>query len=73
MSEINNNDHVVVDAVLDKKVLLNQASLCYSAWEQDKDGPNADLWMGVAALLFHLHDGSFILKQQITKANRDVY
>lgn len=66
-------DFVTIDAPLDKSVLLQQASLVYRAWEADKDGPNARLLMGVASMLFHLHDGSLVLKQNITKVNMDVY
>lgn len=70
---MNKQDYITINAVLDEDTLLQQANLCYRAWETDRNGPNADLWMGIAAMLFHLHDGSYILKQQIEKANKGVY
>jgi hypothetical protein len=66
-------DYVTIDAPLDKSVLLQQASLIYRTWEAEKDGPNARLLMGVASILFRLHEGSLELKQNITKANMDIY
>ena len=66
-------NEIIIDAPLDKSVLIQQASLAYSAWEADKNGPNAKLWMGIASMLFHIHDGSLELKQHITKANLSVY
>lgn len=69
------SDDVKIPAVFDLSVLLEQANLAYSAWEAEKDRnpKTAELWMGIAALLFHLEDGSYEMFVNIPKANKGVY
>jgi hypothetical protein len=69
-------DSFSVVAPVDKATCLQQASLAYSMYEDEASKGNTDtavLWMGVAHLLFHLEDGSYILTQTISKPNMGVY
>ena len=65
-----------VTAPIDKSTCLEQASLAYGMWEQERSLGNprkADLWMGIAHILFHLEDGSYVITQTIAKPNLGVY
>jgi len=69
-------DSFSVAAPVDKKTCLEQASLAYGMYEAELKAGNvdtADLWMGVAHLLFHLEDGSYTLTQTLSKPNMGVY
>jgi len=67
--------YVKIPVVFDYKMLLEQASLAYMAWEaeKDKNPKTAELWMGIAALLYHLEDGRYEMSENIVLANRGVY
>jgi len=65
-----------VKAPVNKAVCLEQASLAYTMYDTELKAGNigtADLWMGIAHLLFHLHNGSYTLTQTLDKPNRGVY
>lgn len=65
-----------VIAPIDKPTCLEQASLAYRMWEQERSLGNfktADLWMGIAHILYHLEDGSYVITQTISKPNLGVY
>jgi hypothetical protein len=69
-------DTFKVKAPVDKAVCLEQASLAYNMYVLEAKNGNegtADLWMGIANLLFHLHNGSYTLTQTLAKPNRGVY
>ena len=61
-----------VPAVLDTDTLLQQAQLL---WELSKstEGEEAALLMGAAAMLFHLHNGRFVLTEVREFSNREDY
>jgi hypothetical protein len=64
-----------VPAVMDMDTLIQQAHLL---WELSTSmgGMNKDkaaLLMGAAALLYHLHNGRFILTEVREFSNREVY
>jgi hypothetical protein len=64
-----------VRAVIDMDTLIQQAHLLYEL-STSMDGMNKDkaaLLMGVAAMLYHLHDGRFVLTEVREFSNREVY
>lgn len=65
----------VVPATLDMETLAKQASDVYRWAEslQETDPEMARRAHSVAALLFHLHDGSYRLSVSVTVANRGRY
>ena len=69
-------DTFQVSAPVDRQTCLLQASLAYNMYvEEDRKGKKdtAQLWMGIAHVLYHLHDGSYSLLQTCVKPNRGVY
>lgn len=67
------NNTFAVPAVMDMDTLIAQAhllwDLSFSADNKDK----AALLMGAAALLYHLHNGRFVLTELREFSNREVY
>ena len=69
-------DTFKVEAPIEAQTCFEQASLAYKMYETEVKAGNdatADLWMGIAHLLFHLHDGSYTLTQALPKPNMGVY
>jgi len=69
------NNTFTVRAVIDMDTLIEQAHLLYDL-STSMDGMNKDkaaLLMGAAALLYHLHDGRFVLTEVREFSNREVY
>ena len=69
------NNTFTVRAVLDMDTLIEQAHLLYdlSTDMEDMNKDKAALLMGAAALLYHLHNGRFVLTEVREFSNREVY
>jgi len=72
------NNTFTVRAVLDMDTLILQAGLLYDLSTRavsldDMYGDKAELLMGAAALLYHIHNGRFVLTEVREFSNREVY
>lgn len=66
-----NDNTFAVPAVLDMDTLAKQAHLLYTLSISMED--KADLLMGAAALLYHIHNGRFVMTEVRSFSNREVY
>lgn len=70
-----NDNTFAVPAVMDMDILIAQAHLLYKL-SQSMEAINKDeatLLMGAAAMLYHLHNGRFIMTEVRSFSNREVY